>query len=140
MRESDSRTTNFPEGSLAAQADAALGRSLLKADSARKLLAVLDKVPSLQLQTAIDAILRCSDPQLDQELLEKLPHVPAIKTLAVEKVTASVNGRPDEVKKQMVGDDASCDTTTREHRRGARRLDEAACHLVIQRKDSKCIQ
>ncbi len=91
-----------PEGRLANLAEAALARSLIQSDSARALISVLGKVPSLYLQTTIDALLRCSNAQIDQELLEILPKVPALKTLAVEKVTASVNGRPDEVKKQWV--------------------------------------
>lgn len=89
-----------PESKLASQAEAALARSLIPSDSARALISVMGQVPSLYLQTTIDALLRCANPQIDQELLEKLPQVPALKTLAVEKVIASVNGRPDEVKKQ----------------------------------------
>ncbi len=89
-----------PESSFANLADAALSRSLLSVESTRALLAVLDQVPSLYLQTAIDASLRCSSAEIDQALVEKLPLVPALKTLAVEKVIASVNGRPDEVKKK----------------------------------------
>ncbi len=89
-----------PESKLANLADAALSRSLLNVESAQALLAVLDQVPSLYLQTAIDALLRCSSAEIDQALVEKLPFVPALKTLAVEKVLASVNGRPDEVKKK----------------------------------------
>ncbi len=89
-----------PESKLAGQADAALSRSLLNNESAKNLIAVLENVPSLHLQTAVDALLRCSSAQIDQELVEKLPSVPAIKTLAVEKVLASVNGRSDVVKKQ----------------------------------------
>ncbi len=88
------------ESALANQADAALSRSLLNIESSRNLLDVLERVPSLHLQTTIDALLRCSNDQIDQALVEKLPRVPAIKTLAVEKVVASVNGRPDAVKKQ----------------------------------------
>ena len=89
-----------PESKLANQADAALSRSLLNIESSRNLLDVLEKVPSLHLQTTIDSLLRCSNAEIDQALVEKLPRVPAIKTLAVEKVVASVNGRPDAVKKQ----------------------------------------
>ena len=89
-----------PESKLANQADAALSRSLLNIESARDLLDVLERVPSLHLQTTIDSLLRCSNAEMDQALVEKLPRVPAIKTLAVEKVVASVNGRPDVVKEQ----------------------------------------
>ncbi len=89
-----------PESKLANLADAALSRSLLNVESAHSLLAVLEQVPSLYLQTTIDALLRCSNAEIDQALVEKLPFVPGIKTLAVEKVIASVNGRPDEVKKK----------------------------------------
>ena len=89
-----------PESKWANLADAALSRSRLNVESAHVLLAVLDQVPSLYLQTAIDALLRCSNAEIDQALVEKLPFVPALKTLAVEKVIASVNGRPDEVKKK----------------------------------------
>ena len=89
-----------PESKLTSQADAALSRSLLNNESAKNLIEVLEDIPSLNLQTAIDALLRCSNAQIDQELVEKLPRVSAIKTLAVEKVLASVNNRPDSVKKQ----------------------------------------
>ncbi len=89
-----------PESKLANQADAALSRSLLNIESSRNLLDVLERVPSLHLQTTIDALLRCSNTQIDQELVEKLPRVSAIKTLPVEKVLASVNGRSADVKKQ----------------------------------------
>ena len=89
-----------PESKLANLADAALSRSLLNVESAHSLLAVLEQVPSLYLQTTIDALLRCSNAEIDQALVEKLPFVPGIKTLAVEKVIASVNGRPDDVKKK----------------------------------------
>ncbi|HUP77351.1 MAG TPA: hypothetical protein VM260_02240, partial [Pirellula sp.] len=89
-----------PESKLTSLADAALARSRLNNESAKNLIEVLKNLPSLHLQTAIDTLLRCSDAQIDQELVEKLPRVPAIKTLAVEKVLASVNNRPDSVKKQ----------------------------------------
>jgi len=89
-----------PESKLANLADAALSRSLLNVESAHSLLSVLEQVPSLYLQTTIDALLRCSNAEIDQALVEKLPFVSALKTLAVEKVIASVNGRPDEVKKK----------------------------------------
>ena len=80
-------------------ADAAISKSVFNVESAKELIAVLDKVPSLHLQTVIEAILRCSNSDVDELLLEKLPQVPALKTLTVEKVAACVNGRPDEVKK-----------------------------------------
>jgi putative heme-binding domain-containing protein len=89
-----------PESKLASLAGAALSRSQMDVESARELVARLEQVPSLYLQTAMDALLRCTNADIDRILLEKLPSVPAIKTLAVEKVVAGVNGRSDEVKKQ----------------------------------------
>ncbi len=89
-----------PESKLASQAESALSKSQIHMDSAHNLVSKLDKVPSLYLQTAIDALLRIKSVDLDRNLLEKLPSVPAVKTLAVEKVMASVSGRSDEVKKQ----------------------------------------
>ena len=91
-----------PESKFASQADAALSRSELHVESARNLVSRLELVPSLHLQTAIDTLLRCTNADIDRILLEKLPSVPAIKTLAVEKVVASVNRRSDEVKKQWL--------------------------------------
>jgi len=91
-----------PESKFASQADAALSRSQLHVESARNLVARLELVPSLHLQTAIDTLLRSANADIDRSLLEKLPSVPAIKTLAVEKVVASVNGRSEEVKKQWL--------------------------------------
>ncbi len=87
------------DSTLAGQADAALSRSVFHVETARELIAVLERVPSLHLQTAIDSLLRCSNAEIDQFLLEKLPLVPALKTLAIEKVVASVQGRPDAIKK-----------------------------------------
>ena len=89
-----------PESKLSSLADAALSKSILSLETAQILVGNLDKVPSLHLQTVIDALLRSSNPEIDQSLVVKLPQVPAIKTLAVEKVLASVNSRPDEFKKQ----------------------------------------
>ncbi len=91
-----------PENKLASTADAALSKSQLDVEAARELVARLEHVPSLYLQSAIDALLRCASADIDRGLLEKLPSVPAIKTLAVEKVVASVNGRSEEVKKQWL--------------------------------------
>ena len=91
-----------PESKFASQSDAALSRSQLHVVSARNLVSRLELVPSLHLQTAIDTLLRGNNAEIDRSLLEKLPSVPAIKTLAVEKVVASVNGRSDEIKKQWL--------------------------------------
>ena len=89
-----------PESKLSSLADAAISNSIFSIESAHLLVSNLDKVPSLYLQTAIDALLRSGSPEIDQSLVAKLPQVPAIKTLSVEKVIASVNGRPEEFKKQ----------------------------------------
>ena len=89
-----------PESKLSSLADAAISKSIFNLESAQVLVGNLDKVPSLHLQTAIDALLRSGSPEIDQSLVAKLPQVPAIKTLSVEKVLASVNGRPEEFKKQ----------------------------------------
>ena len=89
-----------PESKLSSIADAAISKSIFSLESARILVGNLDKVPSLYLQTAIDALLRSGSPEIDQSLMTKLPQVPAIKTLTVEKVLASVNGRPEEFKKK----------------------------------------
>ncbi len=89
-----------PESKLSSLADAAISKSIFSLESAQFLVGNLDKVPSLYLQTAIDALLRSGSPEIDQSLINKLPQVPAIKTLTVEKVLASVSGRSEEFKKQ----------------------------------------
>ena len=80
------------------QAEVALSRSTITKDSANQLLQSLAQIPPLQLQSAIDALLRCEDASIDLALLEKLPNVPATKTLAMERLMASVGKRSDEHK------------------------------------------
>jgi len=87
-----------PEGVSGAQAEVALSRSTITKESANQLLQVLAQIPPLQLQSAIDASLRCEDASIDLALLEKLPNVPATKTLAVERLMASLGKRSDELK------------------------------------------
>ncbi len=87
-----------PEGVHGAQAEVALSRSTISKESANQLLQSLAQIPPLQLQSAIDASLRCEDASIDLALLEKLPNVPATKTLAVERLMASLGKRSDELK------------------------------------------
>jgi putative heme-binding domain-containing protein len=87
-----------PEGINVAQAEVALSRSTITQESANQLLQSLARIPPLQLQSAIDASLRCEDASIDLAMLEKLPNVPATKTLAVERLMASLGKRSDEHK------------------------------------------
>ena len=89
-----------PEGSNVALAELALARSTLTKESAEKFLANLAQIPPLHLQSAIDAMLRCENDSVDSTLLEKLPSVPAAKTLATERILTSLGKRPDSIKKQ----------------------------------------
>ena len=87
-----------PDGINVAQAEVALSRSTITKESANQLLQSLAQIPPLQLQSAIDASLRCEDASIDLAMLEKLPNVPATKTLAVERLMASLGKRSDEHK------------------------------------------
>lgn len=89
-----------PESANASLADLALARSVLAKDSASALIKAIAAVPPLSLQTAIDAVLRCHDPLLDESLLESLPAIPSLKSLATERVIASLGSRPDAQKKK----------------------------------------
>ena len=85
-----------PESS--AVAEAALSRSRISPSSAKGLIAILKDLPPLRLQTGIDVLLRCRDDDVDRELTRRLPELPALKTLVVEKVLSSVNNRSDAMK------------------------------------------
>lgn len=87
-----------PDGINGAQAEVALSRSTITKESANQLLQSLAQIPPLQLQSVIDASLRCEDASIDLALLEKLPNVPATKTLVVERLMASLSKRSDELK------------------------------------------
>jgi len=86
------------DGELMAVAEAALGRSVLSVDQAKMLIATLDRIAPLSLQTAINSLLRCRSDAIDRELLERLPQVASVKTLSADRVLASVNDRSEEVK------------------------------------------
>ena len=87
-----------PEGSNVVRAEVALSRSTITKESANQLLQSLAQIPPLQLQSAIDALLRCEDASIDLAILEMLTNVQATKTLAAERLMASVSKRSDELK------------------------------------------
>jgi len=88
------------ESPYASIAETALARVNLLPTTAKMLIENLANVPPLYLQTTIDAVLRCNDPELDGLLLKQLSPLPGLKSLAIDRVMNGLRERPDSVKDQ----------------------------------------
>jgi putative heme-binding domain-containing protein len=89
-----------PESRLATIAEAALARSMLTREGAVAFSPILDELPSVYLQTTLDALLRSGDSELDSFLLTKLASLPAVKSLDGDRVVAGLGNRSDTIKKK----------------------------------------
>lgn len=82
------------------RAEQALSRSNLSVESAQKLIALLDQISPVQLQSAIEAVLRCNDDKLDIQLVERMAQIPGTRTLSLDRSLASVSKRSDAFKQK----------------------------------------
>jgi len=89
-----------PESPYASIAEATLARVNLLPNAAMMLIEKLASVSPLYLQTTIDAVLRCKNPELDGLLLKQLVLLPSLKSLAIDRLMNGLRERPDSVKEE----------------------------------------